>query len=553
MKKKIGLRLKFIVALLIFAVIITVAAILVGVQVYKSATTEQYNTTAYQVARTAATFFNEDEIQQWADLSYRYVRGQAKKEEVEKVTNSKRYQEVKQLLNNLRKKMEANDIFSFNLDMETLKKYAKENKGNPICYVTDSYHVEEQQFNFGDSSGILPEFVSMTEEAYEGKEPTDYMISEGTFGYNVTAVYPIVKDGKSVAFIGVEMPMVTLQKNINTFVTRVILISGITVIVLLVIITYLLIRIMINPIKLIASEASKFVQDNNVVSKELGKIKSNDEIRLLSESLLKLENEVNAYIENITAITAEKERIGAELNVATQIQADMLPSVFPAFPERDEFDIYATMNPAKEVGGDFYDFFLIDEDHLAMTIADVSGKGVPAALFMMISKTLLKNQAAFNSMPATVLEIVNNQLCENNKAEMFVTVWFSIMEISTGKVVAANAGHEYPAIRKADGDFELLKDKHGFVLAGMEDVRYQQYEFEIEPGGTLYVYTDGVPEATNADNQLFGTDRMLEALNQKPDASPEELLATVKQAIDGFVQDAPQFDDITMLSLKRIK
>lgn len=296
-------------------------------------------------------------------------------------------------------------------------------------------------------------------------------------------------------------------------------------------------------------------KDVNIISQgnltHRAEIQYDDEIGDLAKAFNNMTISLDEYIRNLTAVTAEKERIGAELNVATQIQADMLPSIFPPFPDRKEFDIYASMTPAKEVGGDFYDFFLLDDDHLAMVIADVSGKGVPAALFMVIAKTLLKNQAQFSRSPKEILETVNNQLCENNKAEMFVTVWFSIMEISTGKVVAANAGHEYPAIRKADGSFELLIDKHGFVLAGMEDMRYKEYEFTIESGGTLFVYTDGVAEATNSSNELYGTDRMIAALNASPAADPKTIIQNILKSVDGFVAEAPQFDDITMLCMKR--
>lgn len=258
-----------------------------------------------------------------------------------------------------------------------------------------------------------------------------------------------------------------------------------------------------------------------------------------------------SLLEKQAADSSARQRIETELNVATQIQADMLPSIFPAFPERSEFDIYASMTPAKEVGGDFYDFFLVDDDHLAMVIADVSGKGVPAALFMVITKTLLKNAVQTGASPKAALEKVNVQLCENNEAEMFVTVWLGIYEISTGKLTAANAGHEYPAIRRADGRFELFKDRHGFVLAGMESARYGEYELDLGVGDTLFVYTDGVTEATDAANTLYGTDRMLAALNRNCGLEPERLLHQVKADIDRFVGAAPQFDDITMLSLQR--
>lgn len=265
-----------------------------------------------------------------------------------------------------------------------------------------------------------------------------------------------------------------------------------------------------------------------------------------SDMILSLEN----YMTELNAVTAEKQRIGAELDVAKNIQASMLPCIFPAFPGREEFDIYATMEPAKEVGGDFYDFFLVDEDHLAMVIADVSGKGVPAALFMVIAKTLLKNCTQTGLSPHEVLEKVNEQLCENNDAEMFVTVWLGILEISTGKLTCANAGHEYPVLRRGGADFELIKDRHGFVLAGMEGSRYKEYEIILEKGDQLYVYTDGVPEATNADDELYGADRMVEALNQDAGSTPGETLTRVKQDIDQFVGEAPQFDDITMLAIE---
>ena len=279
-------------------------------------------------------------------------------------------------------------------------------------------------------------------------------------------------------------------------------------------------------------------------------IPQGDEIGALAISFRNMVGDLDEYMVNLAAVTADKERIATELNVATQIQASMLPCIFPAFPDREEFDVYATMTPAKEVGGDFYDFFLVDEDHLALVMADVSGKGVPAALFMVIAKTLLKNAAQTGLSPRVVLEKVNGQLCENNEAEMFVTVWIGILEISTGRLTASNAGHEYPAIRRQDGRFELYKDRHGLVLAAMEDMCYGEYEIDLRVGDTLFVYTDGVAEATNAENTLYGTERMLSALNQDEGADPEELLRNVKKDIDAFVDKAPQFDDITMLALK---
>ncbi|MBR4702369.1 MAG: SpoIIE family protein phosphatase [Oscillospiraceae bacterium] len=278
--------------------------------------------------------------------------------------------------------------------------------------------------------------------------------------------------------------------------------------------------------------------------------RTGDEIQVLAESFASLSTRARDYIAQITAITAEKERIGTELALATRIQADMLPNIFPAFPERPDFDIYAVMDPAKEVGGDFYDFFLIDEDHLGIVMADVSGKGVPAALFMMVSKILVQNYTMMGYSPARVLQTVNDQFCANNREEMFVTVWLGVLDTRTGRITAANAGHEYPVLKPAGGQFELVKDKHGLVVGGMEGVRYKEYEMQLAPGAKLFLYTDGVPEATDAKKELFGTERMLRALNDLPDASPEEVLKQVRRAVDGFVKDAEQFDDLTMLCLE---
>lgn len=279
-------------------------------------------------------------------------------------------------------------------------------------------------------------------------------------------------------------------------------------------------------------------------------IHDNDEIGDLAGSFNNMALSLEQYINDLTFVTAEKERIGAELDVAKHIQASMLPSIFPAFPERPELDIYAMMTPAKEVGGDFYDFFLVDDDQLAMVMADVSGKGVPAALFMVIAKTLLKNVAQTGLSPKAVLEKVNNQLCVGNEAEMFVTVWLGVLEISTGKMTCANAGHEYPVIKRAGGNYELIKDKHGFVLAGMEGTRYKEYELQLDSGDRLFLYTDGVAEATDTYNELYGTDRMIYALNRYKDVDCATLLHRMKEEIDAFVGEAPQFDDITMLSLE---
>jgi len=270
----------------------------------------------------------------------------------------------------------------------------------------------------------------------------------------------------------------------------------------------------------------------------------------LQEFRTDLEGRLQEATESLRASIEEREKIAAELEVAAQIQLDALPSVFPPFPDRKELDIFASMRPAKEVGGDFYDFFLLDDDHLCAVIADVSGKGMPGSLFMMTSKTIIHDHALYSHSPAAIITEVNNQLCENNKAQMFVTVWLGILEISTGTLTAVNAGHEYPIIKHAGGDYEIVHDKHFLAVAAMEGVKYQEHTVQLKPGDLLYLYTDGVPEATNANNELFGSDRMLEALNKKKPDDVKVAADTMRDAVDDFVKEAPQFDDMTMLCIR---
>ncbi len=299
----------------------------------------------------------------------------------------------------------------------------------------------------------------------------------------------------------------------------------------------IIITVMISSIKKITARleligTGEFPEDPLVV-------KSKDEIGKIAQS-------VNEMVESLR----DKERIGAELDVATHIQYSMLPCIFPAFPDNSEFDIYATMHTAKEVGGDFYDFFMVDDTHLAIVMADVSGKGVPAALFMVIAKTLLKDHTQPGRDLGEIFTEVNQLLCESNSEGLFVTVFEGILDLETGEFRYANAGHEMPFICKKDGSFIAHKIKPGLVLAGMEDMVYKSDVFMLEPGDRLYQYTDGVTEATDANNQLYGMDRLEKALNANIDKSVTDLLPAIKEDIDEFVGDAPQFDDITMLCLE---
>ncbi len=439
----------------------------------------------------------------------------------------------------------APDEDSVTFYIDTFVEAMGDNPADQIPYGSDILYTDAAR-----DEKDLQNYILIWDLYAQNKGTDTPVITDNSYGYNYTSVSPVLDEsGKAIAEIQYILDMQQVRDHLNSFLYTMLLISlGIIAVTLLCYVLFVR-RVVTTPIGKLARFTKDITDSGNFENQRIT-IKTNDEIEDLGNSFNYMLVELEHYIENLSKVTAEKERIGAELDVARQIQASMLPCIFPPFPERPELDIYATMTPAKEVGGDFYDFFLVDDDRLAMVMADVSGKGVPAALFMVIAKTLLKNVAQTGLSPKAVLEKVNNQLCVGNEAEMFVTVWLGILEISTGKLTCANAGHEYPVLKRAGGGYELVKDKHGFVLAGMEGSRYPEYELQMEPGDRLFLYTDGVPEATDAHNELFANERMLTALNRNRDADCQTLLRRMKEEIDAFVGEAPQFDDITMLCLE---
>ena len=304
-----------------------------------------------------------------------------------------------------------------------------------------------------------------------------------------------------------------------------------------------------KPLKQIKENVQEYAETKNSekVRAQLSEIRFKNEFGDLARGVSAMTEEIDSHLLEIQKITTEREHISAELNIARKIQADMLPNIFPPFPQISSFDIHATMRPAKEVGGDFYDFFMVDKTHVALVIADVSGKGVPAALFMVISKTMIKNRAMLGGTPGEILRDVNDQLCANNASDFFVTVWMAIIDVETGNGVSVNAGHEHTVIRRAGENYNLLRYQHSLPLAIMEGTKFKEREFKLNPGDRIFVYTDGVPEATNQKDELFGTDRMLSSLNQHSEFSLEDILRQLQDDIDIFAEGAMQFDDITML------
>lgn len=352
-----------------------------------------------------------------------------------------------------------------------------------------------------------------------------YCMHQLTEGYRIVAVMP-----KSEA---------ALSRNVSVGVTTV---MQITVFAALFIMIFILVRrLVVDNIYKVNNSLSAITQGelDTVVD-----VRSHVEFDALSDDINSTVNTLKKYISEAEA------RIDAELAFAKAIQHSALPSVFPPYPNRKEFDISATMHTAKEVGGDFYDFYFVDEDTLAFLVADVSGKGIPAAMFMMQSKTLLKSYAESGMSVDEVFTNANGKLCEGNDAGMFVTAWMGLLNTKTGLVTFANAGHNPPLVKHADGSFNYLRTRPGFVLAGMEGIRYRKNEYQLEKGDIIYLYTDGVTEAMNINNELYGENRLLEVLNKNAESGTHTICDAVKADVDSFVGEAPQFDDITMLCLE---
>ena len=292
----------------------------------------------------------------------------------------------------------------------------------------------------------------------------------------------------------------------------------------------------------------KETKDSRTVADNLLKIRSHNEIADLSRDVTEMAEELTEYMIRNEQAAVKEEHDRTELALAGKIQSSMVPNVFPPYPDRKDFEIYASMTPAREVGGDFYEFFLVDDSHLCMMIADVSGKGIPAALFMMASKILLENIVKRGRTPAEVLSDVNTAICNKNVQDMFVTVWIGIIDLTSGRMTCANAGHEYPMLKKPGGRYEIIKDKHDLVIGAMKDLEYHEYEILMEPGSSLFLYTDGLPESIGRDDQMFGTERILEELNTRSGSSSEEILRGMKEAVEKYIESMEPFDDLTMMS-----
>ena len=551
MKKRLSLKHRVAINAVVFMGILTALIAAIGCTFYVNNVKESYIEYADTVLKYA---YEEASDHDFGDM-------------IADRTMPKGYEELRERLNRIKENSsieylyavyfeDPEDIHSLRYAINTRTKdeiQTAQRAGKSLSEIYTYMGVPCEDGSFEDDT------LAILQNAVKTKKP-DSGTLEGystVYGHMLNG-YHVVFDsnGDAAGLICVEIDTNRIYDNVRRFMGSVVLIA--IILTALIIILYVIYtrHYLISPILKIVRNSDSFVgkMKAGAAPEELVyepvELKTGGELELLADNVKSLADGVSSYTAHLKSVTAEKERIGTELSLATRIQASMLPGIFPAFPERSEFDIYASMTPAKEVGGDFYDFFLTDDDHLCILIADVSGKGVPAALFMMASKIIIANNAMSGKSPAKILEDTNDAICPSNREEMFVTVWLGIIELSTGKLTASSAGHEYPAIRFGNGSFDLYKDKHGFVIGSVAGLKYTEYELMLTPGSKVFLYTDGVTDATDKDRELFGKDRMLLALNKDPAATTRQLLDNVTSAIDGFVKDADQFDDCTMLCVE---
>ena len=526
---KSTISVKIILGVVLMLVLFGIMAQLLGYVQFSDEFAQEYTENAFRIAKAAESYIIPDYLDEY----------------LENHGNSSLYRQTYQELTNLCNKVNARFIYVIQPD----KTY------DNITFIFNAVN-ENSGFEPYEIGYVRPttndDYKFKYQLLYEGLSHEEYVLRDKGFietDSHITAMIPLKDNqGEVRGILCVQRQMDALTKARKSYMIKMLVVLFSLVIMGTFLYDLFLSRYLIKPLRKITKETKRFASSQQKSASKLSdKIHANNEIGQLARSVDKMESETLNYIDNLTRITAESQRIGTELAVAAGIQQGMLDAVAP---DRNDVSVYATMSPAKEVGGDFYDYFMIDDDHLCLVIADVSGKGVPAAMFMAITKMMINDSTMVYKSPGKILKATNERICKNNKLDMFITVWIGILELSTGKITAANAGHEYPAVYRNGKGFELLKDKHGFVVGGMSGVNYKDYELTLNPGEALFLYTDGVPEATSAENELFGTERTLKALNVDPMGTPEEILANVQDAVDRFVDKAPQFDDLTMLCVR---
>lgn len=532
MKKFTGIAQRLTFGVIVFGILLSAVCGALGYNEFAAILKRQYNDSAYEIANSAKEILNPDKFDEYLS---------------DGMTDAE-YSDILNKLNILAKNANVNFIYvvkvDFNADGTLNYTYIYETK--PQMFDLEPYPLGYTEY------GLKKAYADGVADIMKnGGEKMEYYSDTEATGYHTTVAVAVRdSDGEPAAMLCVEKPMTRLEEAGRTYLKAVLAGTALTAAVFSAVYVMFLLKTVINPVLNTANEVRRFALDS-IPSDALLSVKRNDEIGVLERSIGKMEKDIADYMKNLAAVTAERERVNAELEVAARIQASMLPSeftgTFSEFPDLSGIDIAALMCPAKEVGGDFYDFFAVDGSHVAVVAADVSGKGVPAALFMAIGKTLIKDRTMSGKALENVFGEVNDLLCGSNSEGLFITAFEGVLDLESGEFLYVNAGHATPFIRGRDGVFKPHRIASGFVLAGMDGIKYKCGSLMLEAGDMLFQYTDGVTEASNVNNELYGEERLEAALNRNASLPPKELLPKIKEDIDAFAGNAPQFDDITMI------
>ncbi|GHU42499.1 hypothetical protein FACS1894111_06550 [Clostridia bacterium] len=526
MKRRGKLEIKFLLGLFLLGVAISGALVFVITSKYRANMEEYYTKLAFDQANIVAASIDGDRIAEY----------------VQTLTRDSYYEEIHQMLVRTKETMGLKYLY-------VVIPYPER-----MLYIWDAGGVNaEDGDDLGDTGVYYDNGEEVMREAFlhPSNEREALITRSETYGYLVSA-YAVILDsaGKPAGQVVIDLSMDQIDRQIQDFSNTIILIA-VGVLLPFILAYFLMIRFTILvPVERLNKAASTIVSEQMEALADFHvSVKTGDELEALALSFNRMAHDLYHYIQDLSVVTAEKERIGVELGIASEIQMSMLP-LFPTIPDQSGIDIFGIMTPAKEVGGDFFDYFFIDEDRVCVVVADVSGKGVPAALFMVISKTLIKDNVLSGKEPSEVFKKVNEQLCESNDASMFVTAFMGVLTLSTGNFTFVNAGHNPPLIRRS-GTFEWLEAKVGFVLAGLEDTVYMQAETTLQKGDAIFLYTDGVTEAMDTKQNLYSDPRLLGILNDRSStiSSAKDMATIVADDVTTFAQGVQQADDITILSL----
>lgn len=531
--KKNKLSTKLMVGVLLFALFILICTS-AAVGIYSSnVEIKELTANAFALSRSGARMINGDRIQQ-------YMQVTGTKENGDNIYYCDQY--YNEIISYLNAIQDENDFVMYY--------YVCVPVDEGLFYICDATS-SKNPLPQGFIEDIQPKERKAAELAFSRTPEEKYVrVSDKVWGNLLTAYAPVYdSSGEPVALVGTDLSVDQMLRKFSNYLglifTSILVVTGIGVLLLFKVIR----RVVIDPIEKL----------NNAVGSEVGSLRgkarfdpeihTGDELEELADSFRRMDDDLHDYIGQLTSVTADRERISAELGLAKRIQARILPNDYPAFPERNDFDIYASLKPCEQIGGDFYDFFLVDDDHLAMVVGSVSAQGIPAALNMVILETLIKSRTMQSFTPADVLQSVSEQML-SYKTGLSSAVWLAVLQLSSGKGIAINAGYGSPFLRREGKQFEQLEYQNFPEVGATESFRYRDHGFQLYPGDSVFIFSDGVRNARNHKDERFGDQRVLELLNREPEATPSVLIQSLKQAVDRFREDESQPDDITMLCLK---